>query len=395
MLINRDRAKDIMEKHGLDALVATTPENVTYLTGLWVLSYLRHRPRQVYAVISKDEMEPDMIVPKGLIDHPLQGGTWVRQYHFFGQFYYSSEGSGKLDDESKRLLDTVTSLPCHDSAVSALVHCLKVRGLSSANIGVDQGSDVIFLADLLKSYLPDLETKPAYEIFREIRLIKTVEEIARIRRAVGVNETALGEAIQSIGRGVSEKQVSQTFMEAIVRQGGLPTLGFIGSGPRSAFSNVEPSDRRIEPGDVIRFDVGCMVNAYHSDLARTAVLGKPNKKVKKYHDALMAGQGKILETLKPGVTLGRLFDIGMEEVRKKGIPHYQRHHCGHGNGIEGYDPPLISANNPIQMEPGMVLCVETPYYEIGFAGLQIEDVVVITDYGYEQISQIERKLFVI
>lgn len=394
MLANKARAKKIMEKHGLDALVATTPENVAYLTGFWILSYTRHRPRQVYAVISRDDMEPDMIVSKGLIDHPFQGKTWVRQFHLYGQFYYSSEDLGGLDDESRRLLDSVTSFPSHDSAVSALVHCLKVRGLSSASVGVDQGSDIVFLVDMLKSHLPDLKTKPAYEIFREIRLIKTDEEIARIRRAVEVNENALADAIESIGRGVSEKQLSQTFKESVIRQDGFPTLECVGFGPRGAFPNVQPSDRKIEPGDVVRFDVACMVNAYHSDLARTAVLGKPSEKIRKYHDALMAGQGKILEALKPGITAGRLFDIGMEEVQK-GIPHYQRHHCGHGNGIEGYDLPLISPNNPTQMKPGMVLCVETPYYEIGFAGLQIEDVVAITDHGHEQISQIERKLFVI
>ena len=72
-----------------------------------------------------------------------------------------------------------------------------------------------------------------------------------------------------------------------------------------------------------------------------------------------------------------------------------RHHCGHGNCIEGYDLPTISPNDHTILEPGIVLCVETPYYEIGMGGLQIEDVVVITDHGFEFITNMERKLFVI
>ncbi len=393
MLINKYRTKEIMRKHGLDALVATTPENVAYLTGFWILTFLRHRPRQTYAVISMGESKPDMIVSKGLVDHPLLSNTWIREFHLYGNFYFTFENVDGLDHESKKVIETISGLPAHNSALDALVRCLGTRGLSSATIGVDQGSDVFFLPEALKCRLPGLEIKPAYDIFREIRIIKTPAEIERIRRAVEVNESALTEAIATIDPGVKEKEVAQAFIETVVRNEGLPTLVCIGSGPRSAFPNVEPGERRIEPGDVIRFDVGCLVEAYHADLARTAVLGKPNKTIKQYHDALAAGQGKIMDCMKPGVTTGRLFEIGVEAVRKTGIPHYQRQHCGHGNGIEGYDLPLISPNNRTRLEPGMVLCVETPYYELGVAGLQIEDIVLITDHGHERISKMERKLF--
>ena len=75
MLLNRIRADQVMEKNGLDLLVATTPENVAYLTGFWILTSIRHRARQVYAVLKKGEPKADLIVGRGLIDHPLQGGT--------------------------------------------------------------------------------------------------------------------------------------------------------------------------------------------------------------------------------------------------------------------------------------------------------------------------------
>lgn len=82
-------------------------------------------------------------------------------------------------------------------------------------------------------------------------------------------------------------------------------------------------------------------------------------------------------------------------TRRRGIRHYQRHHLGHGNGLEGYEHPLVSPGSSMKLEPGMVICIESPYYEPGFGGIQIEDIVKITEDGYRRLTQIERKLFVI
>jgi Xaa-Pro aminopeptidase len=395
MLLNKSRAERIMEKNGLEALVATTPENVAYLTGFWVLTSLRHRGRQVFAVICKKEMVPDMVISRGLVDHPLQGNTWVRHFYLYGEFYFAREDRSGLDDESRRLFQILHRLPNHKNALEALIQCLKDNGIHQGRIGVDQGSDVVFLGNALEKHLPGLKTKPAYDLFREIRTLKTPEEVLRIRRATEVAENALSAAIQAIGEGVSEKELDLIFKEAVVRQGGIPTLACIGSGPRGAFPNVEPSQRRISKGDLVRFDVGCLFQAYHTDIARTAVLGPPNGKQKNYHDALVAGQGRILEALKPGARISDLFMMGMTETKEKGIPHYQRHHLGHGTGIEGYDLPIIGPDHVSELEQGMVLCVETPYYEPGFGGLQIEDIVEITAGGCQRLTRLERKLFIV
>lgn len=386
--------EQVMEKYGIDALVATTPENVAYLTGFWTLTSLRHRARQNYAVFCKKEMTADMIISKGLVDHPLQENSWVGQFYLYGEFYFAPVSRNGLDDESRNLFQTMDRLPQHKSALEALIHCLKDHGLSKGWIGVDQGSDTLFLGDALERHLPGLKTKPAYDLFREIRILKTPEEVQRIQGATEVAEKALSEAIKEIKEGVSEKELALVFKEVVVRQGGIPTIECIGGGPRGAFPSVEPSDRGIRKGDLVRFDVGCLWHAYHADIARTAVLGLPNPKQAKCHDALVAGQGRILAALKPGVVIADLFKMGMKETRGKGIPDYQRHHLGHGNGIEGYDLPLISPDNERELEPGMVFCVETPYYEPGFGGLQIEDIVEITSSGYQRLTKLERKLFI-
>ncbi len=95
----------------------------------------------------------------------------------------------------------------------------------------------------------------------------------------------------------------------------------------------------------------------------------------------------------PGVTAGDLFKLAVEGVRKAGFETYQRSHCGHGLGIGAHEfPTLNSANQDVEIEEGMVLCVETPYYELGWGGMMVEDIIVIREDGNECLTSLPREL---
>lgn len=395
MLTNFERAKAVMRQNGLDALVATTPENVAYLTGFWILSILRHRTRQVFAVITPESDKADIVISRGLADGAITQNARVNEYHLYGNFFLCDHSRDGADAEAARFMTILDNSPAYPGAVEALAGCLTRRGAASGRIGLDQGTDAVGLGTLLKTTLPGIASMPAYDLFRQIRICKTEAEVDRIRKAIAITEGALGEAIMSIGEGVGEDEVALAFTTGVARRGGLQSLDCIGSGPRGAFPSVGATSRKIRRGDVVRFDVGCIADCYHADMARIAVLGEPLPKVQRYHDAITAGEKAIIAAMKPGVATADLFRLGVETVRKAGIPHYERTHCGHGNGIEGYDLPQISPSDKTILEPGMVLCVETPYYEPGFAGIQIEDIVVIREQGAERLTTLEQKLFVV
>jgi Xaa-Pro aminopeptidase len=335
------------------------------------------------------------VISRGLSDAAITTGAWVKRYHLYGNFFFSGDSVSDNDPEGKHFMDVVADSPAYPNAVEALTGCLVQRGLAAARIGIDQGTDAVGLGNLIKEKLPGLSVAPAYDLFRKIRLCKTEGEITRIRHSIAATEAGIMDGIAAIREGATELDVRQAFSLGVVRHGGLPALDCVGSGPRGAFPNVAATDRVIRFGDVVRFDVGCIADWYHSDMARTAVLGQPAPKVQNYHDAIVAGEKAILDAMKPGVPLAELFRIGVETVRANGIPHYERNHCGHGNGIEGYDLPPISAAEQSVLEPGMVLCVETPYYEPGFAGIQIEDIVVVREHGIERLTTLEQKLFIV
>ena len=157
-------------------------------------------------------------------------------------------------------------------------------------------------------------------------------------------------------------------------------------------ADVYASDRALAPGDLIRFDLGCVYQGYRSDIARTAVLGTPSGKQRRYYDAARDGEQAAIAAMKPGVAVSHIFEVAMRVTREHGMPHYERHHVGHGIGLEPYDPPTINAATTSALESGMVFCVERPYYEHGWGGVQVEDAVEITATGARRLTRSSQDL---
>jgi Xaa-Pro aminopeptidase len=130
-------------------------------------------------------------------------------------------------------------------------------------------------------------------------------------------------------------------------------------------------------------------------MSRGAALGEPTKKIAKYYSAVEKGVLAAYDILKPGLKVSTLFDHVVETVRREGIPHFKRSHVGHGIGVDGYDPPNIAASSNGVFEENMVVCIETPYYELGFAGLQVEDMVHITKDGAQSLMTLDTALRIV
>ena len=96
----------------------------------------------------------------------------------------------------------------------------------------------------------------------------------------------------------------------------------------------------------------------------------------------------------PGVIPRDVFSTAMEVARDSGLPDYVRGHIGHSVGLDHTieEPPFLSPTSEEPMKPGNVFCVEMPYYAYGVGALQLEDMVVITDTGYEKLTSLSREL---
>jgi Xaa-Pro aminopeptidase len=251
------------------------------------------------------------------------------------------------------------------------------------------------MAHELNRSLGPVSTVEGWDLLRRIRMVKTPGEVARLRQAASITEAAVDEVLKSAHEGITEHEMAYVFNNAVLRRDAMPLLTCIGVGPRSALPDVVPSQRRLKKGDIIRFDVGCVYDWYCSDLARIASFGDPPAKAAAYYRAVLCGEQEAIGAMKPGAKTKDIFQIARDVTRASGIPHYERHHCGHGIGLECYDMPSISPGDGTVLDPGMVINIETPYYELGFAGLQVEDTIVVTKDGAESLSVSDRSLRVV
>jgi Xaa-Pro aminopeptidase len=393
MLFNQPRARRIMADQKLDALVATSPDNVVYTSGYWVMSHwARPGGPQVYAVVpAGDGASPCVIAGSGNLDLLVDGEAWVTEAYRYGFFATTTEGPG-LSDLDRRYAALLAS-PDHGDAAAALVAALRDRKLDRARLAIEETGIQPAALERVRRELPHAEIVPGARVLREIRTIKTPEEVERLRGAVRVTERGIVAALRVARPGVRERELIAEFDRAVVTDGGVPVASMcIGGGPRSALSNCQAGERPLAAGEVIRFDGGVRYRWYRSDIARIAALGDPGERVRRYYGALRAGAERAMEAIKPGVRTADIFRIAMDTVRREGIPHYERSHVGHGIGINNYDAPDLAPKSDEVIEEGMVLCVETPYYELGWAGLQLENTVVVRAHGAEPLVSLDNEL---
>jgi Xaa-Pro aminopeptidase len=383
-----------MEREGFDALVATTPQNVVYSTGFCGLGHRFISGTLVFAVVPKDSTrEAVLVAPVAEMDLVCESDPRPQKVHPYGIFYLEQR-SGELSPLERDILTLAGRTESADP-FELLARVCEEEGLGDARLGVDEYGLTVQGWDRLASLLPGAKIAPAWRTWQVVRMVKTGEEIGRLRRAAEITEAAIAAVLAEAREGMTEEEAARVFEAEVVRRGASPVLTVIGFGERSAFPNVTPTGRKLRPGDIIRFDVGCCYRWYYSDLARIAVFGEPSPRQQAYYEALLAGERAALAAMRPGVRVADVFETAVQTVRERGIPHYRRHHCGHGIGVEVYDPPTITPNSTQQLEAGMVFCVETPYYEMGFGGLQVEDMVVVTADGVELLSGSDPNLRVV
>jgi Xaa-Pro aminopeptidase len=389
VFLNVPRAQRILQDQGLDGLLAASNiPNVFYLCGIW-------RRADVAAAIHRDRpAAPWVAIPRSEADYALEAVPGLVGVVTFGTFYREVEVGAALTARERRVRALGVDLEPRPTFLEALVAILAEAGLSQGTVGYDERGLDPSLALALERRLPNLSLVRAAATFRQIRMVKTPEEIRRLTQAVRITEEAITEAVGEAREGMTQREMAIAFEVGQVRREAQPNIGHVGFGRGAALGMLNFPEDRLQRGDVIRFDVGCIYRGYASDAARTFGLGRPPDKVLKYYEATLAGADRALAMIKPGVTAEEIFHATVDAVRRAGIPHYRRQHVGHGIGVglAGYDPPLLAPGDKTALEPGMVLEVEPPYYELGMGGLQVEDTVLVTEEGCRLLTTLSRRL---
>jgi Xaa-Pro dipeptidase len=395
LLLNLERIKRLMAREGLDGLVASGLENCFYSSGLWNEGQEQYPyDEEAYVVMTRDNPGAGvMVVGAAFAGAAVEMCSQLREVIPFGRNFRVASHD-RLTDNEQCFADLVINRPTAQSAVDGLATAIERSGLAEATVGVDERGANPNVLQALAQRFPKAKIRPAFKLFREIRMVKTEEEIRRLVKALRGTEQAILAVGEAARVGVTEKDMYKVAMAAMVEADCLPLWAAIRFGRNMALSLIA-GPTTLQKGDYIFFDVGCTYEGYRADIGRIYAMGEPSDKLRKLYHASKEGQTRAFELLTPGRPVREVFEGACERVREAGIPHYQRRHVGHGIGIEWYDQPVLVADSPFTIEAGMTLEVETPYYEVGFGGTMIEDTVLVTEGGVKSYMTLDRELRVL
>ena len=236
--------------------------------------------------------------------------------------------------------------------------------------------------------------KPASDALGEARAVKGPYEIECLQQALWRAEEALDEVLGELRPGTTGREAALVYERALTRRGARATTTSIAFGADTALPVVAPGDRAVRAGDLVRFDVGCALKGYHAEVARMAVLGQAAAQQQARYDAIEAGVDAALAALRPGAMASSVFAGAIAAVRAAGIPTFDCSDLGHGIGLDPAERPRLTADGT-GLEAGMVLRVDVRWFELGAAGVQVKETILVNRDGAAVMNRSHRGLILL
>jgi Xaa-Pro dipeptidase len=342
---------------GFDALVAFSPDNVTYTAGFQVPSQLNNRFRRTITVLAGEAKAVQVVVNvEENLARQRSRFSDVRSYNQFTQ-----------------------------DPADVLADILVEAGVAEGRIGIEL--DYMPAQDFmrLRERLPKAELLHCRDLYFGTRMVKTAEEIAILKRVGALTDRIAGEVLAEIRPGMTEKAVSQ-MVSTRMMDGGCDGLKCqVGSGIRSGITNCSPTTKQIEAGDVLRLEILGDMGGYRSNVTRTAVMGKPTEEQRGIWEVMIGARELCKTMLKPGTPVPALYQAYVDYLRARDIEPTLKF-LGHGIGQTIHEEPYITDTRKLLLQPNVTMTMEPLYMIPGRMGFHVEDMYLITEGGFEPIT---------
>ena len=246
----------------------------------------------------------------------------------------------------------------------------------------------------LAGVLTGHELVPTDGLVERLRLVKEPGEVARIRAACAIADDALAALLPTLADGPTERDFALD-LEVEMRRRGASGNSFdpiIASGPNGAKPHARPSARRVERGELVVIDFGCIVDGYCSDMTRTVSVGDPGPEARHVWDVVRESQWAGREAVRAGADCAAVDRACRDVIVAAGWGDAFVHGTGHGVGLEIHEAPRVASSARGTLEPGSVVTVEPGVYLPGVGGVRIEDTVVVTPDGADPLTEFPKDL---
>jgi Xaa-Pro aminopeptidase len=298
--------------------------------------------------------------------------------HFFTDPRYALEAAQNITCKVH-----VAKRPLIDEAATVIKRKkLKKIGFEPAWMRVEEYSR-------LEKHVPaGVSLVPTTGLVEELRMVKSPEEIALIRRSVLLNSEAYARTMRGVRPGVREREIAAELDYQMARLGAEKTAfeTIVAAGARSALPHAHPTAHRFEANELLLIDMGACLDGYMSDMTRVCFAGVPPRRVVRLYKAVAEAQLAALDAVRPGATTVQVDGAAREVLKGHGLEKEFMHSTGHGLGLEIHEGPKVAKKDKSKLKAGMVITIEPGAYIEGFGGVRIEDTVLVTANGCEVLT---------
>lgn len=350
VLFNEKRLQAMMDRKGIDAVILRGTENSKYITEFFHNGgNLGYRPFTVF-YFRDPARKPAFVVPA--VDlHLAMTSTWIEDVRAYAMAEFFTD------------VDVHFYKDFFDAA-QAILGERNVKGLTIGTEGENLTSG--FRAKLEEMLAGNKIVDVALDM-DVVRMVKTPEEIRRLRKATAITVKAHESFRAAIKPGNSDEDLTRAALARMIQEGadGIHFIN-VGCGPKTSFAahSPFPTGYTMQVGDFVKADMGAMYRGYPGDFVRSYFIGHATDRHQEIWARLNEVQLELGMWLKPGVTGGECFERGYDHISKF-LPKFPREFVGHGLGLNPHEQPRMNRVNRTVLEPNTVICIEYSYYHEG------------------------------
>jgi len=386
---DRERLSRLMDEAGADLLLGCSRANVGYLADYTYyvaqgLPYVLEDGKQwsiTFVGVGRDPKIPSFLTPVSSEHGSISfADPWIADRRFWGpKWTYSGQAS-----------PTAGGGAPEDVAV-CVADAIRERGLAESRIALEVEAVPATRYEKLRQLLPRATFIDAAPIFRDLRIIKTPGEIARLREVATATDAATKAAYEALPGGPTELELQSVIAASLVRSGMAFGWCSVAYGPKGV-TVIEATDRPPAPGEIVRIDIVGIHRGYYSDMSRVnSYLKKPDAASLRAHAAILDTNEVMRREVGPGVKASDVARLAHQTLGGHGYPMLAPQ-AGHGIGRDVHEPPYLAEWDTTVLRPGMVIDLEPAMRVAGVGSVNIEDMVVITEGGCEVLTNYPREL---
>ena len=354
-----------MQCANIDTTLITSPHNFRYFTGLD--SYFWESPTRPWFLLIPQSNDPIAVIPS--IGEIALKKTWIKN------------------------IQTWPSPQPEDEGVSVLKEAIKNIIPKKGNIGCELGQEShlrmsINDFDKLRNDILNCEFVDASEIIWELRIIKSSEEIKKIKNIISIASNVFDNFHNYIHKGMTEIEICNIFKKELLNKGADHTLYMSCASGEGGYDQIicDPTEKKLQNGDILIIDTGTTLDGYFCDFDRNYGFGNINAESEKAYNTLWEATEKGLEKAKPGVKCSDISNAMHSVLKKAGLISNNVGRMGHGLGLQLTEPPSIMNNDNTILQENMIITIEPCFEYKPNKMLVHEENILITSKGYERLT---------